>query len=144
MAALLNWDRGGSASLFERIQGKSSRSSSSGAQALDLVNSIKRHLSKVLNARPGESQSSMMLGVIDLNDATMGTADLNSKVKNAIETCIVTYEPRITSVFVEAGSNTDDPLTLYFTVTVNVLLDEEEETLAFNIQLDSNRHYRLD
>ncbi len=49
MAALLNWDRGSSASLFDRIQGKGASSSSDG-RLRELLNSIQKHLNEVLNS----------------------------------------------------------------------------------------------
>ncbi|MCE1736349.1 type VI secretion system baseplate subunit TssE, partial [Enterobacter hormaechei] len=69
MAALYSWNRGSSASLFERIQGKSYGSSRQ-SRMRALLESIKKHLNEVLNSRPGACQSAVDLGVIDLNDAT--------------------------------------------------------------------------
>lgn len=143
MAALLSWNREGAGSLFERIQGKNSGSSLD-SQIQDLVLSVKDHLSNVLNTRPGSCQSAISLGVTDLNDATMDASDLKSSVQMAIKNCIETFEPRVSHVHVETSANTEDPLTLNFQVSAYIQLDSMEKVVAFSIQLDSQRHYRLD
>ncbi|CNF22282.1 type VI secretion system baseplate subunit TssE [Yersinia nurmii] len=143
MAALLSWERGSSSSLFERIQGEGSGLSRR-ARADDLLVSIKGHLNKVLNARPGGCQSSIELGVIDLNDATSTATDFRRSIEQAIKTCIESYEPRISSVSVHAETNDGDPLLLNFRISAQVSFDNIGDLVEFNIQLDNNRHYRFD
>ncbi|VXC73428.1 Lysozyme [Enterobacterales bacterium 8AC] len=142
MAALLNWERGSSASLFERIQGKGPGPSSH-SRVQELLNSIKQHLNEVLNSRPGSSQSAIGLGVIDLNDATATTSDFRKSIELAIKDCIERYEPRITAVTVQSLVNHGDPLLLNFHISAHVNFDNIGDVVEFNIQLDNNRRYCL-
>ncbi len=92
MAALLNWDRGSSASLFDRIQGKGASSSSDG-RLRELLNSIQKHLNEVLNSRPGACQSAVDLGVIDLNDATATSSDFRKVLRKPLRIVSRTTNP---------------------------------------------------
>lgn len=140
MAALLNWDRGSPASLFDRIQGKGLRTSPQ-HRLQTLLNSIRQHLHDVLNSRPGGCQSAIGLGVVDLNDATASTADFRKSIELAIKDCIERYEPRISRVTVCSLLNDGDPLLLSFHISACVDFDNIDDVIEFNIQLDSNRRY---
>ncbi|CAM4150989.1 type VI secretion system baseplate subunit TssE [Serratia silvae] len=142
MAALLNWERGSSASLFERIQGKGFGPSSH-SRVQELLISIKQHLNEVLNSRPGACQSAADLGVIDLNDATATTSDFRKNIEQAIKECIERYEPRISQVAVQSLVDQGDPLLLSFHISAHVDFDNIGDVVEFNIQLDSNRRYCL-
>lgn len=142
MAALLNWTRESSASLFDRIQGKGSEPSSD-RRAQALLNSIKQHLNEVLNSRPGACQSAINLGVIDLNDATATTVDFRKSIEQAIKECITNYEPRISAVEVQSLVNDGDPLLLSFHISAQVDYDNFDDVVEFNIQLDNNQRYCL-
>ncbi|PHM73096.1 type VI secretion system baseplate subunit TssE [Xenorhabdus kozodoii] len=143
MAALYSWNRGSSASLFERIQGKSTGSSRQ-SRMRALLDSIKKHLNEVLNSRPGGCQSAIELGVIDLNDATATSVDFKQSIERAIEECIRNYEPRISAVSVSAISDDSDPLLLSFHISAEISLDEINDLVEFSIQLDNNRRYCLE
>ncbi|CNH73648.1 type VI secretion system baseplate subunit TssE [Yersinia pekkanenii] len=140
MAALLNWTRGSSASLFDRIQGKGFSPSPHG-RIQDLLNSIKQHLNEVLNSRPGACQSAVGLGVIDLNDATATSTDFRKSIEQAIKHCIEHYEPRISAVAVQSLTNNGDPLLLSFHISACVNFDNIGDVVEFSIQLDTNRRY---
>lgn len=142
MAALLNWERGSSASLFERIQGKESYSFPNNREQ-ELLNSIKRHLNEVLNSRPGACQCAVDLGVTDLNDATASTSDFRKSIEQSIKDCIESYEPRISTVTVQSLINHGDPLLLSFHIRAHVNFDNIGDVIEFNIQLDNNRRYCL-
>ncbi|KMJ44474.1 type VI secretion system baseplate subunit TssE [Xenorhabdus khoisanae] len=143
MAALYSWNRGSSASLFERIQGKSSGSSHQ-SRMRALLDSIKKHLNEVLNSRPGACQSAIDLGVIDLNDATATSVDFKQSIEWAIEECIRNYEPRISAVSVSAINDDSDPLLLSFHISAEISLDDINDLVEFSIQLDNNRRYCLE
>ncbi len=142
MTALYSWTTEQTTSLFERIQGKSSGSSQS-SRMNALLNSIKLHLSYVLNSRPGACQSANELGVIDLNDATITAIDFQASLEEAITNCILNYEPRISNVVVRAVNDDIEPLALDFNITATIALDNHIQVAEFNIQLDNNRRYRL-
>lgn len=145
MAALLGWSKGSSVSLFERIQESDEPKRSHSPEYLteSLVNSIKRHLNNVLNSRPGGCQSSIDLGVIDLNDATMTTRDLKSTIQASIGACIERYEPRLSNVTVSPIVTGDDPLELRFKISADIYLESEKHVVAFDLLLDGSQHYQL-
>ncbi|AFH93780.1 TPA: type VI secretion system baseplate subunit TssE [Providencia stuartii] len=142
MAANYNWDSSETASLFERIQGKSSGSSHH-ARMDALVRSIKNNLNQILNSRPDACQSSASLGVPDLNDATQAATDFRRSLEHSITTCIQDFEPRISNVRVTFIENDADALLLQFSITAFIDLDSQRQLIEFNMQLDNNRRYQL-
>lgn len=143
MAALLSWDRGNAASLFERIQNEDI-SLSVRYHLRDLVLSIRRNLQNILNTHPGACQSASALGIVDLNDATIGTMDMVSKIQSVIEDCILDFEPRIISVDVQPLVNEDNPLLLHFRIDAVLSVEDVNSPVVFSLHLDNDRHYYLD
>lgn len=142
MSSLSSWDRGSSASLFDRIRGtKHDRTQEERIETL--TGSVKRQLDRVLNTRPGNCRSAPELGVIDLNDATQSSADVIGRIREAIRQCICEYEPRITQVEVVSVNNNATPLEISFRVTAYVQLDGIAQVTSFDIHMDSHRHYRM-
>ncbi|PTS76976.1 type VI secretion system baseplate subunit TssE [Aeromonas sp. HMWF036] len=142
MPYLSSWDRGNTASLFDRIRGEG-QSPSSRSEIDELVESVKRQLEQILNTRPGNCRSAPDLGVIDLNDATQGSADIKGRIREAIRQCIRRYEPRIIHVDVRSPDHQASPLEMSFQVTAHVRLEHIEQVTSFNVHMDSHRHYRM-
>ncbi|MGY3893797.1 type VI secretion system baseplate subunit TssE [Aeromonas enterica] len=142
MPYLSSWDRGNAASLFDRIRGEG-LASSSRTESEELIASVKRQLEQVLNTRPGNCRSAPELGVIDLNDATQGSADIKGRIREAIRQCIRHYEPRIIHVDVRSPDHQASPLEMSFLVTAHVRLEHIEHVTSFNVHMDSHRHYRM-
>lgn len=143
MPALFSWDRENAASLFERIQAEGSQVSRN-SYINDLVLSVKRNLVNILNTHPGACQSASDLGIIDLNDATIGTIDILNNIQYVIEQCILDFEPRITSVRVQSLIDDDNPLLLHFRIHAVLSLEDLNSSVLFNLHLDNDRHYYLD
>lgn len=143
MAALLSWDRGNAASLFERIQNEDV-SLSTRYHLRDLVLSIRHNLQNILNTHPGACQSASALGIVDLNDATIGTMDMVGKIQSVIEDCILDFEPRIISVDVQPLVNEDNPLLLHFRIDAILSVEDVNSPVVFSLHLDNDRHYYLD
>ncbi|MCE9942722.1 type VI secretion system baseplate subunit TssE [Aeromonas rivipollensis] len=97
----------------------------------------------MLNTRPGNCRSAPELGVIDLNDATQGSADIRGRIREAIRQCIRRYEPRIIHVDVRSPDHQASPLEMSFQVTAHVRLEHIEQVTSFNVHMDSHRHYRM-
>ncbi len=142
MPHLSSWDRGNAASLFDRIRGEGLVSSPR-SEVDELVDSVKRQLDQILNTRPGNCRSAPELGVIDLNDATQGSADIKGRIREAIRQCIRRYEPRIVHVEVRSPDYQASPLEMTFQVTAHVRLEQLEQVTSFNVHMDSHRHYRM-
>jgi type VI secretion system protein len=129
---------------FERLEtGTKPRSLTQGPDAFDVLNSIKRNVSNVLNTRLGAAPSSPELGLIDFNDATLETLDLSLRIRLAIKQCLETYEPRLKNIVVVAEKDALSPLTLRFHITAAVNCDALHEKVQFNLLLDQNRQYRV-
>ncbi|MGH1409521.1 MAG: type VI secretion system baseplate subunit TssE [Aeromonas sp.] len=142
MPYLSSWDRGNAASLFDRIRGEG-QSPSPRSEIDELVESVKRQLEQILNTRPGNCRSAPDLGVIDLNDATQGSADIKGRIREAIRQCIRRYEPRIVHVDVRSPDYQSSPLEMSFLVTAHVRLEHIDHVTSFNVHMDSHRHYRM-
>lgn len=142
MAALLRWKKNQQQSLFDRIYTEShcddyqlNKSS---------IDSIKLNLSKILNCRPDSSQSTKAIGVVDLNDATMGTSEIKAHICRAIKNCIEQYEPRILQVEVIARTNDIDLLTMEFAIKAIVKDDLGINNIEFKIYYDNKQRYILE
>ncbi|WP_368087279.1 type VI secretion system baseplate subunit TssE [Marinobacter sp. AC-23] len=108
-----------------------------------VVDSIKRHLVRLLNAHPGNSACVPELGLLDFNDATLGTHDLSIQIRSAIRQCIERYEPRVKRVDVVALPQGPDPLQLRFQVTVYLNAGAKDDKTTIDLLLDDKRYYRV-
>lgn len=142
MPYLSSWTRGNAASLFDRIRGER-LDSSPHSEIEELIDSVKRQLDQILNTRPGNCRSAPELGVIDLNDATQGSADIKGRIREAIRQCIRRFEPRIVHVDVCSSDFQASALEMSFQVTAHVRLEHIEQITSFNVHMDSHRHYRM-
>lgn len=140
--AIHHWKTKSNSSLFERMRQKATERGET--KVLTLTESIKAHLNKILNARPGEAPSAIDLGIIDLNDASSSRIEMNTLIASAIKKCIILYEPRVHSVTVAPIEPKFDILTLSFRVEAHVNLDLGFEKLEFDVNLDHTRRYKLD
>ncbi|MDW6094499.1 type VI secretion system baseplate subunit TssE [Vibrio rhizosphaerae] len=129
---------------FERLEaGERPRSMTQGPDANDVLNSIKRNVSNVLNTRLGEAQSAPELGLVDFNDATLETLDLAVRIRMAIKDCLRKYEPRLKEIVVTSERDDLNPLSLRFRITAEVNSSAVHETVKLNLLLDQNRQYRV-
>src|SRR5690554_4897429 len=108
-----------------------------------VVESIKRHLVRLLNAHPGNSASVPDLGLLDFNDATLGTLDLSIQIRGAIRQCIEKFEPRVKRVDVVALPPGPDPLQLKFQVTVYLQVAGSDDRTTIDLVLDDKGYYRV-
>ncbi len=131
-------------SLFERLEANSNLISlSQGPDAFDVLRSIKRNVSNILNTRLGESLSSPNLGLVDFNDASITSLDLSVQIKRSIKYCLEHFEPRLTRVDVAVFREEADPLNLRFSVTAMINLSAIHEKVTIELLLDNNKKYRV-
>ncbi|MDC0662897.1 type VI secretion system baseplate subunit TssE [Marinobacter sp. SS21] len=130
-------------SLFERLEQAADPTGQGVGEVTHVVESIKRHLVRLLNAHPGNSASAPDLGLLDFNDATLGTQDLNIRIRSAIRHCIERFEPRVSRVDVVALPQGPDPLQLRFQVTVYLRVGSVDEKTTIDLLLDDKRYYRV-
>jgi len=98
---------------------------------------------RLLNAHPGNSSSAPDLGLLDFNDATLGTHDLSIQIRGAIRQCIEKFEPRVKRVDVVAMPPGPDPLQLKFQVTVYLNVAGSDDRTTIDLVLDDKRYYRV-
>jgi type VI secretion system protein len=125
-----------SGSLFERLEQAAEPASQSMGDVTRVVESIKRHLVRLLNAHPGNCASVPDLGLLDFNDATLGTHDLSVQIRGAIRQCIEKFEPRVKRVG-------PDPLQLRFQVTVYLNVGSKDDKTTIDLVLDDKRYYQV-
>ncbi|MCG6269349.1 type VI secretion system baseplate subunit TssE [Vibrio furnissii] len=129
---------------FERLEANAKPMSlTQGPDAWDVLESVKRNVSNILNTRIGDAQSAPHLGLVDFNDATLETMDLSLRIKLAIQHCLERYEPRLKQVLVRADSDHFNPLTLRFHIVASINCDALHKKVQFSLLLDQNRKYRV-
>ena len=109
----------------------------------ETMDSIKRSIARVLNARIGESQSCPEYGLLDFNDASLGSFDLGLQIRLAIKHCIERFEPRITDVDVTVFHDESNPLNLTFNIVGKLVVSNADEKIQIALFLDNNRKYRV-
>ena len=135
--------QGAGGSLFERLERAAEPAGNGMGELTYVVESIKRHLVRLLNSHPGNSASAPGLGLVDFNDATLGTHDLSIRIRSAIRQCIEQFEPRVNRVDVVAMPPGPDPLQLRFQVTVHLRVTSAEDKTTIDLLLDDKRYYRV-
>ena len=124
-------------SLFERLEADAKPMSlSKGPDSAEVLRSIKRNVSNILNTRIGESLSSPNLGLVDFNDATMAMLDLSIRVKLSIKRCLEEFEPRLKEVDVLVIQDEAEPLNLRFSVAATIDTSAVHERVNINLLLE--------
>ncbi|WP_418856617.1 type VI secretion system baseplate subunit TssE [Shewanella khirikhana] len=109
----------------------------------DTLESIKRNISRVLNTRVGESQSTPELGLFDFNDASASSKDLCCRMQQSIRQCIGRFEPRLTQLQVSVLYDESSPVMLKFLLQGRVNVSHRNDLLKIDLLLDTNRRYRV-
>lgn len=129
---------------LERLDSKDKAFSlTTGPEAADVLESIKRNVSNILNTRIGGAQSAPSLGLVDFNDATQETMDLSLRIKLAIKHCIDRYEPRLKNALIYVESDLYNPLRLQFRIEAAINSEALHKKVQFSLLLDQNRKYRV-
>ena len=107
--------------LLERIaareEGAGRRQEARATEDLEaLMDSVRVHLGRLLNARQGMSEAQPEYGLPALSDLTIGVDDYVKRVRDSIQTAIEKYEPRLRRVRVTLVTDEDQERTLAFRV----------------------------
>jgi type VI secretion system protein len=107
--------------LLERIaareEGGGRRQEARATEDLDaLMDSVRVHLARLLNARQGMSEAQPDYGLPALSDLTIGVGDYVKKVRDSIQTAIEKYEPRLRRARVTLVTDEDQERMLAFRV----------------------------
>jgi len=128
---------------FERLESNTDVSFYDGPDSNDVLDSIKRNVTNLLNTREGGSQSAPELGLIDFNDASLSTMDLSVRIKIAIKKCLELYEPRLKNINIQVNSDPDNPFGLYFQIIADINSEAIHKKININLMLGNNRKYRV-
>lgn len=80
-------------SFFERLDTEAAKRTVTQAPDVDdVLFSLKKNVSNLLNARIGESLSAPDLGLVDFNDASLSAHDLALQIRLTIRRCLEKYE----------------------------------------------------
>lgn len=134
MATLRRWNTGSKGSLFDRLQNEHPNLK----DEMTFILSIKNNLRHIFNARPGECHGTRELGIIDVNDALLGTEEIQSSICRSIQYCIARYEPRISQTCVSVRQ---DPVTFayYFFVTAEIAQVSDIKSIELDIYINNNK-----
>lgn len=134
MATLRRWNLDSKGSLFDRLQNNNQHIKGDTAFVL----SIKNNLRHIFNARPGECHGTKELGIIDVNDALLGTEEIQRSICYSIRQCIARYEPRISETQVSVRQ---DPVTFtyYFSVIAQIAQVCDIDQIELDIRINNNK-----
>ena len=124
-------------SLFERLAGdvdtRRGLSPVACAQA-----SVATHLAKMLSTRAGSVQTLPDYGLPDLNDMRLSLHDSLAQAREAIESFIARYEPRLSQVQVKPLAKGDSELKLSFSIEGWLQVEGFKRHVGFTAELNGS------
>lgn len=96
-----------------------------------LVDSVMRHLQRMLNTRQGHVPIQPEYGMPDITDCAEGSPEALDRIRRAIRTSIEMFEPRLRRVRITHLPVSDD-LNLHFGITGQLLMDREQVAVQFS------------
>ena len=109
----------------------------------ELMESVRRHLGRLLNARHGMSEAIPDYGLPALSDLTIGSGDHVQRVQDAIRVAIEKYEPRLRRVRVSAAVDEDSPQTLSFRVDAVLTGQLGEHRVCYETLVTGNGQFEV-
>ena len=127
----------GYGSLFERLGGDAHTRSSLRREDSVLA-SVAAHVAKMLSTRAGSVQTLPDYGLPDLNDMRLSLHDSLAQARQAIESFIVCYEPRLSQVQVKPLAKGDSELTLSFSIEGWLQVEGFKRHVGFTAELNGS------
>ncbi|AUZ63333.1 type VI secretion system baseplate subunit TssE [Citrobacter amalonaticus] len=128
-------------SLFERI-GEATKPSSRQRPKAALLHSVRDNLRNILNTRSDSCYGSPELGIADFNDESPDRQNIREWIVQAIQNCILRYEPRISDVAVTAATeDSHAPLELRFHIVAYLHFSDRQDVLEFDVMLENRQHW---
>lgn len=120
------------------------RYESSATEDLDaLMDSVREHLIRLLNARHGMSEAMPDYGIPAMTDLTIGSGDYVQRVQESIRIAIEKYEPRLRRVRVARVENEDGPVQLVFRVDAVLLSQTGEHRVSYETQVAGTGQFEV-
>jgi type VI secretion system protein len=92
-----------------------------------MIDSIIRHLERILNTRCGSVQTAEDYGIPDFTDLRSGFPDAIRDLERTIRNVLQKYEPRLKSLRVKFIPQEEPMLTVRFQIVARLILDEDEK-----------------
>lgn len=102
-----------------------------------IIDSIIRHLERILNTRWGSAQIADDFGVPDFSDMRSGFPDALRDLEHLIRNTITKYEPRLQSVRVKFLQHDENMLALSFQIIGKLVLEGNKDPVIFESMMDS-------
>jgi len=131
----------GNSSLFDRLgdDNEPIRSVYNNGQIAGRIKAIKKNLERVLNTRQGCNQSSPNSGLVDFNDAVLGSSDLLNQISMDIRRVIQQNEPRVRVVNVQAIVDPFTPIDLSFRIDCLVPVKDKREVVEIDLVMNAGQ-----
>ncbi|TQM89974.1 type VI secretion system baseplate subunit TssE [Roseinatronobacter monicus] len=107
----------------------------------DRITSIESNLLRVLNGRAGESASTPGFGLIDMNDAAVGSRDLLAAISRDISRAIAEGEARVFDVEVIFDRADNRGMELLFSIQAKTLISHRNEQISIDLVIREGRHF---
>ncbi len=101
-----------------------------------MIDSIIRHLERILNTRRGSAQIAEDYGIPDFTDLRSGFPEAIRDLERTIRNVLQKYEPRLESVRVKFIPQEENMLTVSFQIVGRLILEEEKNPVVFESIMD--------
>jgi type VI secretion system protein len=108
-----------------------------------MIDSVMRHLERILNTRWGSAQIADDFGIPDFTDYKSVYPDSLRDLERAICHTIQKYEPRLTSVRVKFIPQEDEMLSVSFQIIARLVLEDQKDAVVLESILDSDGKIRI-
>ncbi len=102
-----------------------------------LRRSVLGHLRNMLNSRHGHAPAQPDYGIPDLNEFMYAFPESKEPMRQAIQTSIEKYEPRLKNVRATWVPDEDDPLNIRFEITARLVTDDKDVPVSFTTNVGS-------
>ncbi|MGA1874892.1 MAG: type VI secretion system baseplate subunit TssE [bacterium] len=108
-----------------------------------IVDSVIRHLQRILNTRQGNVPIAEDYGVPDFTDFLHSYPESLREIEKAIRQTIQKYEPRLRAVRVNFIPQEDDVLSLRFQIMARLSIDEGKTSVFIETLVDSEGKVKI-
>lgn len=130
--------------LIERIRDRNIGSRRrEGQDPKRMIDSVVRHLERILNTKQGNAQIADDYGIPDFTDFKSAFPDTHRDLERSLRQTIQKYEPRLTSVRVKFVPRDDEMLTVSFQIMARLVLEGRKDPIVFESILDADGKIKI-
>ena len=108
-----------------------------------LMESVRRHLSRLLNARHGLSEALPDYGLPALTDLTVGSGDYVRLIQEAIRVAVEKYEPRLERIRVSRVLHEEAPQVLSFRVDATLVSKTGKHRVFYETSMAGSGEFEI-